>query len=159
MRPFQRSTAQPTDGTIAVSSRLIPQRLFNVVGMDFAGPFDILFSSGRGAKTTKGYVLVFICLVIKATHIEIVSDLTTQAFLATFARFTARRGRCATVYSDNGTTFKGAAGELRSLFAHHSSFSAEVSAHFAKEGIEWSFIPPRAPHFSGLWESAVHCFK
>ena len=108
------------------SARLIPQRPFNVVGMDFAGPFDILFSRGRGAKTTRGYVLVFICLIIKDTHVEIASDLTTQAFLIAFARFTARRDRCATVFSNNSTTFKGAAAELRSLFAQHSSFSAEL---------------------------------
>ena len=139
--------------------RLTPQRVFTSVGMDYAGPFDILFSRGRGAKTTKGYVLIFICMVVKATHIEIVSDLTTQAFLAAFSRFTARRGQCATVYSDNGTTFKGAAAELRSLFAQRSSFSAEIAEVLAQKGIDWCFIPPRAPHFGGLWESAVRCFK
>ena len=72
--------------------------------MDYAGPFDILFSRGKGAKTTKGYVFIFICMVVKATHIEIVSDLTTQAILAAFSRFTARRGQCAAVYFDNGTS-------------------------------------------------------
>ena len=30
---------------------------------------------------------------------------------------------------------------------------------WAPEGIDWSFIPERALHFSGLWESAVKSVK
>ena len=58
------------------AGRLIPQRPFAVTGLDYAGPLPVLFSKGRGAKTTKGYVAIFICFVIRAIHIEIVSDLT-----------------------------------------------------------------------------------
>ncbi|GFV44310.1 uncharacterized protein TNCV_4129781 [Trichonephila clavipes] len=49
----------------------------------------------------------------KAVHLEIVSDLTTDAFLATLKRFVARRGKCATISSDNAKSFVGANRELK----------------------------------------------
>lgn len=55
-------------------------------------------------------------MVIKAVHIEVVSDLTIAAFLAAFKRFVARRGLCHTLYSDNAMNFRGADAELRRLF-------------------------------------------
>lgn len=139
--------------------RLLPGRPFAITGLDFAGPFPILFSKGRGAKTTKGYVAIFVCFAIKAVHIEVVSDMTTEAFMAAYSRFTARRGLYSILYSDNGTTFKGAAAELKRLFAQSSSFTQEIFPQLSTLGTEWRFIPPRAPHFGGLWESAVRCFK
>ncbi|XP_071036455.1 uncharacterized protein [Parasteatoda tepidariorum] len=45
---------------------------------------------------------------LKAVHLELVSDLSTEAFLASFRRFTARRWLPSDVYSDNATNFKGA---------------------------------------------------
>ncbi|GFS89345.1 uncharacterized protein TNCV_3400091 [Trichonephila clavipes] len=43
-----------------------------------------------------------------ATHFEVVSDLTTDSFLASLRRFIARRSKPATIWSDNATNFKGA---------------------------------------------------
>jgi hypothetical protein len=63
---------------------------------------------GRGAKNYKGYVAVFICLVTKAAHLEVVSHLTTDAY----KRFTARRGNCVQLYSDNGRNFVETANKL-----------------------------------------------
>ena len=56
-------------------------------------------------------------MVTRAVHLEVVSDLTSVAFLAAFRRFVARRGLCNVIYSDNGTNFQGAEAELRRLFA------------------------------------------
>ena len=139
--------------------RLNQLRPFIFTGVDFAGPFPLRFSKGRGAKSIKGYLAVFVCMATKAVHLEVVSDLTTDAFLAAYARFTARRGVCAKLYSDNGTTFRGAANELKRLFNAASDEFQAILSSTAAQGTSWEFIPPRAPHFGGLWEAAVKSFK
>ncbi|GFU02038.1 integrase catalytic domain-containing protein [Trichonephila clavipes] len=54
-------------------------------------------------------------LKVKAIHLELVSDLTTEAFLAALKRFVARRGRPIEIHSDNGRNFVGANNELRKI--------------------------------------------
>ena len=95
------------------ANRLTQERPFSTIALGFAGSFPILFSKGRGTQSTKGCIAIFICFVIKAIHIEVVSDLTSEAFIAAFCRFTPQRGLCRTIFSDNGTTFKGADTELQ----------------------------------------------
>ncbi|CAB0038991.1 unnamed protein product [Trichogramma brassicae] len=139
--------------------RVTPGRPFQATGLDYAGPLPVLFSKARKAPSTKGYIAIFICLVVRAVHVEVVSDLTTDAFLAAFSRFCARRGKPAVLYSDNATTFKGASRELRQLFARGSTLRRRDSNRMLEKGTDWKFIPPRAPHFGGLWEAAVRSFK
>lgn len=117
-------------------------------GVDFAGPFKFRISTGRGQRTTKGYIAVFVCLAIKAIHLEVVSSLTTEAFLAALTRFLSRRGPVTHLFSDNATNFVGAFRKLE-----------KMNDKLAAKNIEWSFIPPRAPHFGGLWEAGVKSLK
>lgn len=81
---------------------------FLEVGIDYAGPFFCKDRQVRGEKRFKCYMCSFICLTVKAVHLELVTDLSTQALLQTFQRFIARRGRPRNIYSDNGTNLKGA---------------------------------------------------
>lgn len=97
------------------------------------------------------------CIATKAIHLELVSALTTKAFLDTFKRFIARRGKPAAIYSDNATNFVGAAKELRELF--QCAVSDTITNFSANERIAWHFIPPRSPHFGGLWEAGVKSTK
>ncbi|XP_065362078.1 uncharacterized protein LOC135955647 [Calliphora vicina] len=96
----------------------------------------------------------------KALHLEIVSSLTTNAFLAAFRRFISRRGPCTDLYSDCGTTFIGASKELQAL--HHrseTSLSDDLAETLHNDGTNWHFIPPASPHFGGLWEAGVKATK
>lgn len=89
-------------------------RPFTTTGVDYAGPYQIRESRRRGRiHVNKGYVAVFVCFSTKAVHLEMVTSLTTEAFLAALSRFTARRGLCTQLFSDNGTNFIGAARELK----------------------------------------------
>jgi len=69
----------------------------------------------RKSRTFKIFIAVFVCFSTKAVHLKVVSDLSTDAFLAAFDRFVARRGLPNDVYSDCGTNFVGADKQLRSL--------------------------------------------
>ncbi|XP_071578599.1 uncharacterized protein [Temnothorax nylanderi] len=87
-------------------------RAFEHTGVDYAGPILVRSAKGRGHKAHKAYIALFICMTTKAIHLELISDYSSAAFLAAFTRFTARRGRPHSMYSDNGTTFQGAEREL-----------------------------------------------
>ncbi|XP_055922692.1 uncharacterized protein LOC129953468 isoform X1 [Eupeodes corollae] len=140
--------------------RVNKSRAFRHSGVDYAGPFGLKLSKGRSTKTYKGFICIFICLVTKAIHIELFSDMTSEGFLAAFRRFTARRGGCSHLYSDNGTNFVGANKELIKMNRQFLQIlSADVRAQMENEGTSWSFIPPASPHFGGLWEAGVKSFK
>lgn len=140
--------------------RVRPASVFQNAGVDYAGPFKIRPSQGRGRASLKGYIAIFVCLATKAVHLEVVSDYSADAFIATFKRFTARRGHCATLYSDKGTNFVGADAELRSLFHNARSDTLKsIRQTLSDEGTIWKFNPPGAPHFGGIWEAAVKSTK
>lgn len=142
------------------SARVTACRPFLRSGVDYAGPISIRSSKGRGHHSHKGYICLFVCMVTRAVHLEAVTDLTAQGFLAAFKRFVARRGHCAEVWSDNGTNFVGAAKELKSLFQiEKSSIATEIAEALALSGTSWHFIPPRAPNFGGLWEAGIKSTK
>lgn len=133
--------------------------LFHSTSVDYAGPFHLKDRLGRGAKIYKAYIRLFVCFATKALHLEIVTDLTTEAFIATLKRFIARRGKPLHVFSDNGTNFAGANNELKRLIDFLTNNLDHIKRFGCNEGINWHFIPPRSPHFGGLWEAGVKSAK
>ncbi|XP_018395310.1 PREDICTED: uncharacterized protein LOC108771219 [Cyphomyrmex costatus] len=98
---------------------------------------------------------------VKAIHLELVSDLSSDGFLAALRRFVSRRGIPEHIYSDNGTNFVGANNQLKEMYLLFNSEQHKnlVSQFSIDHRIIWHFIPPIAPHFGGLWESSVKLFK
>ncbi|GFX32543.1 integrase catalytic domain-containing protein [Trichonephila clavipes] len=139
--------------------RVIKNYPFNVSGVDFCGPFYIKYKGQRKSVYNKIYVCIFICFVSKAVHLDIVTDLTSNAFIATLKRFIFRRGKCAKLYSDNATNFVGSNIELKKMFNLVCKPDEALASYMASEGIDWKFLPPRAPNFGGLWEAGVKSFK
>lgn len=89
---------------------------------------------------------------------ELVSDLSTDAFIASLRRFIAHRGKPSLIWSDHGSNFVGAARELRELvqFLELQKTQNLISESVCfSQNIQWKFIPEHAPHFGGIWESAV----
>ncbi|XP_075157800.1 uncharacterized protein LOC142231065 [Haematobia irritans] len=140
--------------------RLNVTRPFKHSGVDYAGPITIKNSSLSSSIMSKGYICLFICMVTKAIHLETVSNLTTNSFLAAFRRFVSRRGVCTDIYSDCGTNFVGASKELRVLYnKDRKSLPDDIRKALCLQGTEWHFIPPASPHFGGLWEAGVKSVK
>ncbi|GFW80640.1 integrase catalytic domain-containing protein [Trichonephila clavipes] len=139
--------------------RVVPDYPFNCSGVDFCGPFMIRYKNQRNEILHKIYICVFVCFVSKAIHIEIVSDLTSDSFIATLKRFFSRRGKCAKLYSDNGKPFVDFNKELKRFVKLIEDSDDNLSGFLSAEGIEWKFIPPRAPSFGGLWEASVKSIK
>ena len=145
--------------------RVNPALAFIHCVVDYAGPFLLKRGNPRKPTLEKGYLAVFVCLTTKAIHLEVVSSASTGALLATLKRFVSRRGQPRHLYSDHGSNFVGARNELSDLYTFLSLPTTEqaVAQCLLQRHITWHHIPEKAPHFGGLWESAVksakHCIK
>lgn len=140
--------------------RTTPSRAFTITGVDFCGPV-YLKPAHRRAAARKAFIAVFICFASKAVHLELVCDLSSEAFIAALRRFISRRGIPTEIHSDNGTNFRGANNtliELYRLLENNHTREAIIKECNLKR-IRWYFIPPRAPSFGGLWEAAVKTAK
>ena len=56
--------------------------------------------------------------------------------------------------SDNASTYLAAADELKNLFQ-----STSLKETLGRQGVEWKFIPKRAPWFGGFWERLIGLTK
>lgn len=99
-------TLTPVMGNLS-QERLEPGYAFMYCGVDYGGPVLILNRKGRGAKTIKSYICLFICFVTRAVHLELVSDLSSDGYLLALKRFISRRGKPIEIISDNGKNFVG----------------------------------------------------
>jgi len=92
---------------------------------------------------------------VKAVHLEIVLELSTDAFLAALDRFVARRSIPSNIYSDCSTNYVDATRQLRTLF-RDAKAQDRLSSHLT---CTWHFNPPAARHFGGIWEAGIKSVK
>lgn len=87
---------------------------------------------------------MLICPATHIVHLELMSDLTTKAFIAS--------SRVDHLHSDNATTFVEANRELKDVweFIRASENENVVTQYLSEQGIKRHFIFPRSPHFGGL---------
>ena len=89
-------------------NRVRDAHIFEVVGVDFAGP--LFLRDGE-----KSWVCIFTCAIYRAMRFELASLLSTNAFLECLRRFIARRWHPRNIYSDNRTNFAGAFNAFKAL--------------------------------------------
>ena len=78
-------------GTLPIE-HVTPGPVFNRTGIKFTGPFLIKYghvTHVRKPTIVKAYICLFVALSVMAVHLELVSDLTSEAFIACLRRFTS----------------------------------------------------------------------
>ncbi|CAG7817993.1 unnamed protein product, partial [Allacma fusca] len=130
----------PEMGLLPTERLVRAEAPFRFTGVDYFGP--ILVSQQR--KHIKRYGVLFTCLSIRAIHLEVAPDLSTDAAINAIRRFIARRGAPEELWSDNGTNFRGADNELKRALSEIDGET--IQRTFATKGITWRFNPPASPH-------------
>ncbi|XP_076229447.1 uncharacterized protein LOC143175223 [Nomia melanderi] len=143
------------------ANRFKATRAFDIVGIDYCGPFLIKEKKFRSKNKLKSYVAVFVCFATKAIHLELATDLTTESCLGVLKRFFGKRGKPQQIHSDNATNFVGVKNEIAETraFLLSQKYKEDMQHFLTKQNIEWHFSPPHSQHFGGLWEAGVKSFK
>lgn len=122
------------------NNRVNMGKAFQVTGVDLAGP--LFTKDGK-----KVWICLFTCAVYRAVHLELVDNLSTLCFEQALRRFIARRGRVTTMYSDNGTNFRGLYNEMQ---------KSKVENDFS---IKWYFNVPTGSWWGGFFERLIGLMK
>ena len=85
---------------------------FQDVGVDYAGPIKFKATEKREGKA---YLILYACSLTRALYLDLARRLEASEFLVSLKGLIARRGRPSTIYSDNGSTFIGAAAWIKQV--------------------------------------------
>ncbi|XP_057677992.1 uncharacterized protein LOC130907200 [Corythoichthys intestinalis] len=122
---------------------------FTYSGMDCFGPFSVK----DGRKELKKYGLLFTCMCSRAVHIEVLDDLSSDAFLNALRCFIAIRGSVSQLRSDQGTNFVGARNEFQELM------KGLEQEQLKKLGCDFVMNPPASSHMGGVWERQIRTVR
>ncbi|XP_068206238.1 uncharacterized protein [Palaemon carinicauda] len=122
---------------------------FYRTGGDLFGPFFVK----RGRAHMKHLGVILTCLNMRAIHLEVASNLTSDSFISAFRKFLARRSQVKTVRWDCSTNIVGSWEALKSSYEFLAG--NKVCYDFLRCGVEFIFNPPCASYFGGAWERLI----
>ncbi|KAI5753166.1 hypothetical protein M8J77_024212 [Diaphorina citri] len=131
-------------------ARVRDAKVFEVTGVDFAGPLYIKADNG---SVKKAWVCLFTCAVYRAVRLELVTTLSTDGFMQALRRFSSRQGRPSIIYSDNGTNMVGFDNACAEIDWE------KVATYSSVKRIDWRFNPPSSPWWGGWWERMMGLVK
>ena len=144
------AAANPPPGNLPVD-RTQGTHPFQVIGVDYAGPIKY---KRRGRAEDKAYIVLYACSLCRALYLDLVPSLETREFILSLKKLIARKGRPQIIYSDNGSTFVGAARWLRKAMCDE-----KFNKFLAENGSMWKFNLSRAPWWGGQFERMVGLVK
>ncbi len=131
------------------SERVEPSSPFTFCGMDCFGPFV----TKEGRKHHKRYGLLLTCLCSRAIHIEMLNDMSTDAFINSLRCFIAIRGTARQIRCDQGTNFVGAKNELNSALQELDP--ERLTTFLADKQCDFVLNAPHSSHAGGVWERQI----
>ena len=136
--------------------RLKPAPAWAYTSLDLFGPFDIKGETNKRSRS-KGYGVIFTCMLSRAVHLDIATSYDTEAFLLVLRRFIAIRGSPVKLWSDQGSQLQAANKEMQETM---SNLNKKLIAEFGVVNkIDWDFGPPDAPWQNGCTEALIKSVK
>ena len=148
---FNNRAFKAPPGTVLPVDRVNETIPFKITGMDYTGHFHV--QSDR-ETTTKYYILIFTCMVTRAVHLELLNDMTTEAFVMAFIRFSNRYTIPSVVYSDNAKSFISGGNLL-----HDITVSDLFRSKFEPYNIKFKRIPIYSPWYGSVYERLIKTVK
>lgn len=128
------------------SERVDPSPPFTYCGMDCFGPFLIK----QARKVHKRYGLLFTCFCSRAIHIEMLNDMSTDAFINGLRCFIAIRGSVRQIKCDQGSNFVGAKSEMAR--ALQKVDKDRLATFLTDRQCDLIMNAPHSSHVGGVWE-------
>ncbi|XP_030834543.1 uncharacterized protein LOC115921321 [Strongylocentrotus purpuratus] len=129
--------------------RLEPSPPFTYCGLDCFGPFVIK----EGRKELKRYGLILTCMAMRAIHVEVLDDMSSDAFINGLRCFIAIRGNVRRIQCDQGSNFVGAKHELKQALREMDA--DDVARNLLEQNCEFKMNPPSSSHMGGVWERQI----
>ena len=138
------------------TERLQPAPAWSYTSVDFFGPYEIKGETNKRSRS-KGYGVLFNCLLSRAVYIDIVPDYSTDSFLLALRRFLALNGCPIKMWSDRGSQIMAADKELKQAIVN---LDEKVISEFSSaNSFDWKFSAPEAPWQNGCAEALVKSVK
>ena len=144
------------------ANRVTPTAPFQHTGADYAGPILVKRGYARARTLENTYICIYVYMVTKAVHLEVVRDLSTEGFLAALCCFVTHRGCPSTLVMIliMAPISSGAQKELKHLYNVINAPNMQNDVDYCTaHHIQWTHTLARSPHFGGLWEAAVKSMK
>ena len=120
------------------ASRVRNDPAFTYVDVHFAGPLYVKgTAASEESNLTKMYLALSRCASSRAVHLDLVPELSTQAFIQCFHRFSGRGGIPREMISDNALTFKAASRHIARVLRQ-----PKVKKFLSWKWITWKFNLP-----------------
>ena len=134
----------------------IPSPPFTNIGIDLLGPIMVKAMVNKRARM-KVWVVIFVCLNVKAVSMELAPGYSTSDFLLAFSSHVSQRGEPSFVHSDRGSQLVSAQKNLGDDLPRYDW--EYISSSSSRHGTTWKFTPPGAQWRNGATEAFVKKFK